>query len=632
MLKFYTTLLFIASFIANAQTNFSVSEIPTELKTNANAVIRLNETVVTLDDYNEMSTNYHYVVTVFNKRGLSAVVSESYYDASSSIRDIRARVYDKNGYEIKKYKKRDFIDVSVSGGNLYTDNRMLYLHYTPTEYPFTFEFITEEKSSSTGFLPRWDPSPIYEVSVQYSKYTLKNEKEIPLVTRKFNLEDFNVNVKETPTEYSYSIENVPPVEREYLSPHYTEFTPVVKFALKKFMLEGTYAEVSSWEDFGRWQNEKLLYNRDILPQQTIQKVSNLVSNYETDREKAKAIYEYMQDKTRYISVQVGIGGWQPSTAEEVDKLSYGDCKGLTNYTKALLKSQGIESYYTIVNAGEDGQDIDEDFVAIQGNHVILTVPLEDEMVFLECTNQLVPFNFIGTHTDDRKVVMITPEGGKVVKTHSYSAEDNMRDFKATVVISDDFKISGKVNQLSTGLQYDRAFGLETYKTDEVTMHYKERWGHLNNMALSDIGFINDKDVISFSENLTFEADNYVSKAGDRILMNPNIFNRFNYIPYDSKKRSQEVEIRRGSTYKDEITILLPTGYTIESLFEPQEIETEFGSYKSSLEQVNSSKVIYRREVLQKTGRFPKESYENYISFVKSMVKKDKSKIILQKVE
>ena len=80
-------------------------------------------------------------------------------------------------------------------------------------------------------------------------------------------------------------------------------------------------------------------------------------------EKAKIVYRYVQDNTRYISVQVGIGGIQPIAAIEVDELKYGDCKGLTNYTQALLDIAGVESFYTIVQAGKEIVDFDSDFAS-----------------------------------------------------------------------------------------------------------------------------------------------------------------------------------------------------------------------------------------------------------------------------
>jgi len=93
--------------------------------------------------------------------------------------------------------------------------------------------------------------------------------------------------------------------------------------------------------------------------------------------KAKAIYEYVQNNTRYISVQIGLGGWKPISAKEVDDKKYGDCKGLTNYTKALLNLVDIESNYCVVYSGSEIQDISEDFTSMQGNHVILNIPQEN---------------------------------------------------------------------------------------------------------------------------------------------------------------------------------------------------------------------------------------------------------------
>ena len=77
-------------------------------------------------------------------------------------------------------------------------------------------------------------------------------------------------------------------------------------------------------------------------------------------EKAKKIYQFVQDKTRYISVQVGIGGWKPFNTSEVDKLGYGDCKALTNYTMSLLKAAGVTSNYCVVYGGDDIMSLEED--------------------------------------------------------------------------------------------------------------------------------------------------------------------------------------------------------------------------------------------------------------------------------
>tara|TARA_A100000171_G_C2135455_1_gene149833 strand:- start:1497 stop:3383 length:1887 start_codon:yes stop_codon:yes gene_type:complete len=609
---------------------YAISEIPAELKEDVDAVIRNQEIVITLDDFNDMTLYVKEVVTVFNRNGLSAVRPAVGYDKSTSVKDLAAKVYDEKGKVLKKFKKRDFTDVSATDGNLYTDNRKMYLDYSPSGFPFTFEFVSELETSSTAFLPRWDPSPYYDVSTQKSSYTVINEKQVPLVSRKYNLEQFEVSVKETPGKYKYELKNMAAVERENLGPHYTEFTPVVKVALQKFQLENQSAYVKSWKDFGLWQKDKLLSGRDRIPSGTKAKINQLVANVEDPKEKARLIYEFMQNKTRYISVQVGIGGWQPSPANEVDELSYGDCKGLTNYTKALLKSQGIDSYYTIVDAGEDGRDLDEDFVALQGNHVILTVPFEDETVFLECTSQQLPFNYLGDFTDDRKVLMVTGEGGVIARTHTYKTEDNIQVLQAKVTVSDDFTVSGTLSETSEGILYGNKYFLESATNDDVLMYFKNIWGHLNNLSLANINFTNDKKRIAFTEDLNFETKNYISTAGDRILLNPNVFTRYSYLPAAEDDRTLPLKIRRGATYRDTVEILLPEAYQVEAAFEPIHIISKFGTYKARVDKLDGSKISYSRELVLNSGTFPKEEYNNYVKFIQQVVKKDKSKIVLTK--
>ena len=626
-------LLFILAFLCVSMPvsgQYAVSKIPEDLKEDVNAVIRDQETVITLENYNSMTLYYKEVITVFNRNGISAINAAVGYDSSSSIKKASAKVFDKNGKEIKKMKRRDFIDVSASGGVMYSDSKVLYVDYTPREYPFTFEFEYLKESTSTAFLPKWDPSPQYLVSTQNSSYKIINNKQVPLISRKYNLEKFNVTYAETPTEYSYQLSGMKAVKREALSPEYTEFTPVVKLALQRFQLMNQSGVAGTWKDFGLWMGEKLLKGRDKIPRATVAKVEQLVAAVEDPKEKTRIIYEYMQGKTRYVYIGIGIGGWQPSPAMEVDELSYGDCKGLTNYTKALLQSQGIESYYTIVDAGDDGLDIDEDFVALQGNHVILTVPFEDENVFLECTSQQTPYNYLGNFTDNRTALMITPEGGIITKTHVYDTKDNLQRLQATATIASDFKLSGTLAEISQGINYGNKYFLESATNDDVITYYKEMWGHLNNVTLENIKFENDKRAITFTEKLNFETDNYVSTAGDRVLLNPNIFNRFQYLPTVEENRTQPLKIRRGRTFQDEIEILLPDGYIIEAAFDPIVISSKFGNYKASVEPISGSKINYKRLFTLDSGTFSSEEYGDYVRFIQQIVKKDKSKIVLTK--
>ena len=133
-------------------------------------------------------------------------------------------------------------------------------------------------------------------------------------------------------------------------------------------------------------------------------------------------YEYVQSKTRYVSIQEGIGGLQPFPASIVDKYGYGDCKALSNYTVALLQEVGVKSFYTKIRAGEGEPDLLLDFPAQQTNHVVVAIPNDKDTIWLECTSQTNPFGYTGSFTGDRYALMITEEGGKIARTPSFSAK------------------------------------------------------------------------------------------------------------------------------------------------------------------------------------------------------------------
>ncbi len=79
-------------------------------------------------------------------------------------------------------------------------------------------------------------------------------------------------------------------------------------ALNNFKTDGVNGNYTNWSEFGSWMNNALLKDRDVIDEATKNKVLELVKGVEDPLEKAKIVYQFMQNKTRYISVQVGIGG------------------------------------------------------------------------------------------------------------------------------------------------------------------------------------------------------------------------------------------------------------------------------------------------------------------------------------
>lgn len=606
--------------------------VPANLKENANAIIRSNEVNITLNSVSDMVVSQKRIVTVLNKEGNSCIDAYVHYDNNVKIKTLEAIVYNQLGAEIKKIKKNDFKDVSaVDGGTLYSDSRVKYLEYTPVSYPYTIQYICEYSTKNTAFIEPFMPVNEYFLSVENSSYVINFPSDLTVRTKEKQLDGYEISKNNTPTQISYSIKNLEAFKPEAYGPSLIDISPKVLLSSNKFTLEGVQTNVEDWDGFGKWMYQDLIKETHDLPASTVSMIQNLVKNETNDIDKARKVYQYVQDKTRYISVQVGIGGWKPFNASAVDKLGYGDCKGLTNYTMSLLQAAGIPSNYTVVYAGDSQRSLEHDFAAMQGNHVILNIPQENgQDIWLECTSQKLPFGFIGDFTDDRDVLVITPEGGKIKHTKKYETQENSQQIKGNYVVTEDGLITAKAVINSKGIQYDDKYWLETETERDLDTHYKKRWNYVNGITINSMRINNNKTANEFEEDISFVATNYAKKIGDRMLLTVNALNRNNEIPDRYRDRKLPLKIKRGFVDVDEIEIKLPQGFTIESTPEKVTINNKFGSYTAEIEKIDENTIMYKRQFLVNDGEYPKEDYDAYREFFKEVNKQDNAKIALIK--
>ncbi len=617
-----------------AQKNkYLASQIVDSLTTNVNAVVRLNQLDITISSQRSMSVNIKRIVTVFNKNGLGAINAISGYDKSASVISIEAIIYDAFGNEIKKIKRKDFKDQSaVDGSTLFSDNRVVFLDYTPITYPFTVEFTCLSETSNTAAIPKWFPIGNYFTSIEKSILNVYYPSNLGFKKKEFNFLNFHIKKAiDTSSQLSYTVENIVAQKPEDLSPDFQNIYPRVIMGLEIFNLEGVDGTSKNWKEYGQWFSEKILLGTDNLSGETISKIKILVGTETDPIKKAKIVYKYVQNKSRYISVQVGIGGFKPMLANDVDRLSYGDCKALSNYTRALLSAVGVPSFYTELYGDSDKTDIESDFSSLQGNHVILAIPNKNEYVFLECTSPDAPFGFQANFTDDRNVVVIKPEGGEIVRTKNYEDTGNTQISKGNYSISEIGDFNGNLSIVSEGTQYGKKYYLEKLPTVENEAHYKSYWDNINNLKINKTSFSNDKEKIAFTENAQISAVNYGTISGNKILFVVNAFNQYSGNLKKIRNRHNPFEIERGFLDTDEINIVLPNGFTIEALPDNIELTTKYGIYKTEIIKKDGSNLVYKRSFLLKKGLYPKDEYEEFRLFIEKIKRNDNSKIVITKI-
>lgn len=624
--------IFLCNTLFSQELAFNYLFIPEELKANSNAIVQYHDVEINITSQTYYTETVRKAITVKNELGNYHSLLRLGYDNNSKVLSAKAFIYDQFGTEIKKIKQKDFNDVSASGGSLYTDNRMLYYEYTPVSYPYTIVFEYETSSNSTAFIPSWDPVPAYLTSVRSSSYKVNSGSGMELRTKEFNFEGFNIEKKsDTPTILHYVVSNINAVKFEPYSVNSEDYFPWLRVGVSNFSLAGVKGSAKDWSTFGKWQNEHLFQGKAELSENVKATIQNLVAHTDDPVEKAKIVYKYMQDRTHYISVQIGLGGWSPFPAQEVHDLGYSDCKGLANYTKAMLDAVGVESYFTILYGSDSAYDIESDFFSMQGNHMILNLPTENGDIWLECTSQKIPFGFIAGFTDDRDVLVITPEGGVIKHTKVYSPEENSQISKGSYTIDYKGGIEASVAIESTGFQYDSHMGYYDGKSPlEQEKFVKEYFDYVSDLSIQKLEFNNNLEDAVYEESIGFKAENYGSYSGNQLFVVANAFNRFSRVPKRIRNRKIPMDLGRGFVDQDEINISLPKSLKVDYIPEKVELVTDFGTYTLEFEVVDSHNYIYKRTLKMNGGKYGAEVYDDYRKFRKSINKYDNSKIILTK--
>lgn len=621
-------LLTFVAFPCFSQSPYATDLVPSNLKSRANSVIREMETTVDMRATDQVIMTVKKVVTVWNKSGDPRAELVIYYDKSSSIQRVKGQVLDAMGNLNTKFSLSDFNDQSaVSDGSLFVDYRLKYYSPIVTTYPYTVVYEYEIRNKQNLIIPDWYANAYPDQSVEKNKYTFISRPGDEIRIREYNYAGKSEVLKsEKSTSYTWQLSNKPAFKAEPYAPDPERYQTYVKIAAKQFSYYGYKGSYQNWDELGKWVYNDLIKGRQALPEGAVQTVTELVKGIENDREKAKKIYEYVQKKNRYISVQIGIGGLQPMQATEVHQLSYGDCKALVNYTQSLLKAANIPSLYCVVNAGSRKKNMDPDFASVeQGNHIILAVPMKTDTVWLECTSSDSPFGFLGDFTDDRTVLACTPEGGKLLKTPALTSEMNTQKRKAQLQVDAQGSVTGKLNTIFSGSQYDNYQHMVAEPYTEQLKLLKDHYD-VDNINFSDFKLVQEKGSNPNTlESFNLDIQKYAAKNNDLFYLELNAFNKTRTIP-EVRNRTFPVYINRGYTDEDELIYQLPEGFKVETKPDNKLIISPFGFYSSSLK-IEGKTLTYKRTLQLKDGNYPAEKYEEFSNFMSNVNAADHAKLI-----
>ena len=618
------------SVYGQKQAMYPVSDIPEALLKKSNAVIREDITEFSIINPGLAKSYAKMAVTILNKKAESYAEVQVGYDKLSKIKSISARSYDKNGKLIKVLKNKDFKDYSsFDGFSIYSDNRIKYFDLRYVEFPYTIVYEVEMEEDGLFVIPGWVPYSSFNVSSEKSSLEISSPLDYEIRYQELNMES---SAKESQADgrkvVRWDFGNYESMRRETRMPFLGEIMPRVLVAPSKFEMEGYEGDMSSWASFGAWERE-LNSGRDDLPPEFAEKVRSMVKDIPSRTDKIKKVYEYLQQNTRYVSIQLGIGGWQSFPASDVVNNGYGDCKALSNFTKAMLKAVDIDSYYTLVKAGRGVSNINTSFPSNQFNHMILCVPNYQDTIWLECTSQDNPFGYLGSFTGDRNVLVINDDGGAIARTKSYEREDNKQVQSTHVKLNADGSALVTFSSNCSGRQYENYSRLlDIGESDQKKWIYRNL--DIPSFELASFEFTQEKKIIPVvSAEINLTMTRFASQSGKRLFFQPNVFNKIGTVSIPQKERQYDFVLRYPYEDTDSVVLDIPEGYHMEFIPEKTLIESKYGHYESEII-IEEARIIYKRTNVKEKGTFPAEEYEEYVKYMNKIAEADKLKLVLVK--
>lgn len=195
--------------------------------------------------------------------------------------------------------------------------------------------------------------------------------------------------------------------------------------------------------FKNYREVGLAYQKRAEPmaqvsQEIEQKAREITRNANTERDKVRALYNWVSQNIRYIGIYAGAGGYVPHEAASILKNQYGDCKDHVALLESMLKVIGVESTPALINASS-AYELQTLATPSLFDHVITFIPSMN--LFLDSTAQYAPMGSL-PDMDLNKPVVLT-SSGELSRTRQSSPELDYTKSSITLQLREDGSVVGK---------------------------------------------------------------------------------------------------------------------------------------------------------------------------------------------
>lgn len=482
-------------------------------------------------------------------------------------------------------------------------------------------------------------SPFYFAShlpVSSMKVTIITDKNVELNYKLFNEEalaiSFDKKEKGDEIIYTWKATNLEGYELESEAPKASYFLPHLAYYVGKYTVNGeTKNLLSSLDDLYGWYSGLTCNVNKEENSELKAIVDKLVEEGDTEEEKVKKIFYWVQENIKYIAFEDGMRGFIPHNSGYVNEKRYGDCKDMASITNDMLRMAGIKSYLTWIGSRDIPYSYSELPTPMVDNHMIVTYEKDGEYIFLDATSSDTRYGMPSSFIQGKEALLaVDADEYKVAKVPVMDKSINVYADTTRV------KIEGEVIK-GTGTMaikgYPRVFNSYRFtgKNDDREKKYiKSLLQKGNNKFFVDeykLANLEDKDM-PMVVNYEYRIKDYFNRISDEIYIDPSLKK-----PLLNAKIEEDRKLAIENDFKytnRQVTIFeLPEGYKVEYLPPNASFTHDYFGFDITYRK-EDGKVYQELSVYMNYLLLEKESFEDWNKMIKQLSEAYREALILSK--
>jgi Domain of Unknown Function with PDB structure (DUF3857)/Transglutaminase-like superfamily len=557
------------------------------------------------------------------------------YSSFSEIEDIKAFTY------LPSYNKNlnvDYIETKQRFDNM--------VFYDDNEFKtFTFPAVTKGAITNLSYKriikePRFLGGFNFGIHVPTKSAQLSIEfpKNVTIGYVEFNTKDISIDFKkETSTNsnvYTWTANNTNGYESEENSESVLYYLPHIIVYIKSYKQNGkTYNVLNDVSDLYKWY-VSLIEQIDVKSLDKVYAIADdITKSIPNKRDKAEAIFNWVQNNISYIAFGDGYKGFIPSGAASVCDDRYGDCKAMSNLLYEMLNHVGVESYRTWIGTRSRPYSYLEIPTTNVDDHVINTAIIENDTIFLDATDSFVPFGMPSAFIQTKEALLaINKNTFKIINVPIQKTDKSQSLITSNISFENDIV---KVSEKRELKGYEKVDFIDNFRSKEedkteeeflnTTLALGNNKTNYNNINIEN--FDNKATALVLSYDLSI--DNYAKTVANKTYINLNIDRVLakSKIDIEDRKYSKKIDNKFEKNYTTTFTI--PKGYKVNHI--PKDLyfdNPEYG-YNITYTQKDNT-IIQDKTIYINTLSVKNEDFQTWNDFIKSLTKAYKKSIILEK--